>query len=266
MFKRSLTILALAASVTAVAQDKPKSAPATKPARPAATKPAEPPAATKPADPPATAPPTAPLASQRSKISYILGTNIGRNIKRDELELDLDALTAGIKDAVTGNQSRLSDEEAKAAMDKFEKEMQAKQEKSDADKGGKNTTEGNEFLAKNAKREGVVTTASGLQYEVLKKGVGPKPKATDTVKVHYHGTLIDGKVFDSSVERGQPATFGVSQVIPGWVEAIQLMPVGSKWKLFIPSKLAYGERGFGEDIGPNATLIFEVELLGIEKK
>jgi FKBP-type peptidyl-prolyl cis-trans isomerase len=283
MFKRSIVLLAVAISLSAFAEEKAKpgapstakpaspgakpTAPAAKPAEPAA-KAAEP--AAKPASPAVAGEPPRPLDSQldsqQAKVSYILGSNIGKNIKRDDLDLDLEALAAGIKDAVAGNKSRLSDEETKAAMEKFEKEMQAKQEKSGADKGEKNGAEGKEFLAKNGKRQGVSTTASGLQYEVLKKGDGPKPKATDTVKVHYHGTLIDGTVFDSSVERGEPATFGVNQVIPGWIEALQLMPVGSKWKLFIPSQLAYGERGAGNEIGPNSTLIFEVELLGIEKK
>jgi FKBP-type peptidyl-prolyl cis-trans isomerase FklB len=124
---------------------------------------------------------------------------------------------------------------------------------------------GDKFLAENGKKKGVTTTASGLQYEVLKAGDGPKPAATDKVNVHYHGTLINGKVFDSSVERGQPITFGVQEVIKGWTEALQLMPVGSKWKIFIPSQLAYGEQGAGGDIGPNEALVFEVELLGIVK-
>ena len=129
--------------------------------------------------------------------------------------------------------------------------------------GDKNKTEGEEFLAKNKEKEGVKTTDSGLQYEIIKEGTGPKPKETDKVKVDYTGTLIDGTVFDSSVQRGQPATFGVNQVIPGWTEALEMMPVGSKWKIYIPSDLGYGERGAGKDIGPNSTLIFEVELLDI---
>ena len=150
-------------------------------------------------------------------------------------------------------------------MAALEKGLQAKQEKASAGMAEKNAAAGAEFLASNRKREGVTTTPSGLQYEVLNKGDGPTPKRDEKVKVHYHGTLIDGTVFDSSVQRNEPITFGVTDVIPGWTEALQLMPVGSKWKLFIPSGLAYREAGKGPVIGPNATLVFEVELLGIEK-
>ena len=144
--------------------------------------------------------------------------------------------------------------------------MVAKQQKDMAEAGVKNAAEGEKFLADNAKREGVKTTASGLQYEIIKAGEGAKPTANDTVTVHYHGTLINGKVFDSSVDRKEPATFPVGGVIPGWVEALQLMPLGSKWKLFIPAKLAYAERGAGPEIGPGSALIFEVELLKIDPK
>src|SRR5438874_7723429 len=149
---------------------------------------------------------------------------------------------------------------------KFQQEMMAKGETKNKADAEKNQKAGDAFLAENARKEGVKTTASGLQYKVLKSGSGASPKKTDSVKVHYHGTLIDGKVFDSSVQRGEPVTFQVGGVIPGWVEALQLMPVGSKWKLFIPSKLAYAERGAGRDIGPNSALIFEVELLSIGGK
>jgi FKBP-type peptidyl-prolyl cis-trans isomerase len=204
------------------------------------------------------------LDTESKKISYIFGHNIGTRIQTDGIKVDLDTLVAGIKAALAGQTSQLSEDETNATLQKFQQEMQAEQEKAAAAAGGENAKAGAEFLANNAKRKGVVTTASGLQYEILKKADGPKPSKEDTVKVHYHGTLIDGTVFDSSVERGDPAEFPVGQVIAGWTEALQLMPVGSKWKLFIPSKLAYGERGAGEDIGPNSTLIFEVELLGIE--
>ena len=205
------------------------------------------------------------LDTQNSKAAYVIGCNIARNIKRDIADIDVTALVAGLQDVLSGKTPAIADADAMKVMEEFQKEMQAKQEKAAGEAGEKNAKAGDEFLAKNGKREGVTTTASGLQYEVIKKGDGAKPKATETVKVHYHGTLIDGTVFDSSVKRGEPATFGVNQVIPGWVEALQLMPVGSKWKLFIPSKLAYGERGAGNDIGPNSALVFEVELLGIEK-
>lgn len=204
------------------------------------------------------------LESEAQKISYIFGHNIGSKIKSDGIKVDLDTLMAGMKAALAGTPSQLSEEETNTTLQKFQQEMQAEQEKAAAAAGGENAKAGVEFLANNAKRDGVTTTASGLQFEILKKADGPKPTKEDSVKVHYHGTLIDGTVFDSSVDRGEPAEFGVGQVIAGWTEALQLMPVGSKWKLFIPSKLAYGERGAGEDIGPNSTLIFEVELLEIE--
>ena len=147
------------------------------------------------------------------------------------------------------------------AMQAFENSMREKE----AARGNEAKAAGEKFLAENGKKKGVTTTASGLQYEILKAGDGPKPQATDRVNVHYHGTLLNGKVFDSSVERGQPITFGVQEVIKGWTEALQLMPVGSKWRIFIPSNLAYGEQGAGGDIGPNEALIFDVELLGIVK-
>ena len=147
------------------------------------------------------------------------------------------------------------------AMQAFENSMREKE----AARGNEAKAAGEKFLAENGKKKGVTTTASGLQYEILKAGDGLKPQATDRVNVHYHGTLLNGKVFDSSVERGQPITFGVQEVIKGWTEALQLMPVGSKWRIFIPSNLAYGEQGAGGDIGPNEALIFDVELLGIVK-
>jgi FKBP-type peptidyl-prolyl cis-trans isomerase len=205
----------------------------------------------------------APLDTQLKKLSYILGNNVGSRMKADRIEVDAATFLEGLKEALAGKPSRLTEEEAGAVLTKFQEEMQQAQDKAAAEAGGANAKAGEEFLAANLKRAGVTKTASGLQYEVLKKADGPKPKREDTVKVHYHGTLIDGTVFDSSVERGEPVEFGVTQVIPGWTEALQLMNVGSKYKLFIPSKLAYGEKGAGGDIGPNATLVFEVELLAI---
>ncbi len=195
------------------------------------------------------------------KVSYFIGTNMGGQLKGQGIDVDIQALTEGIADAIAGKPSKYSQEEISAAMQAFEGKMQA-----DAEKKAEESKEaGEKFLADNGKRDGVVTTASGLQYEVLKAGEGAKPQATDQVKVHYHGTLVDGKVFDSSVERGEPVTFPVQGVIKGWVEALQLMPVGSKWKLFIPSDLAYGKQGAGADIGPDSALVFEVELLEIVK-
>ncbi len=195
------------------------------------------------------------------KVSYFIGTNMGGQLKSQGIDVDIKALTEGIADAISGKESKYSQEEISAAMQAFETKMQA----DSAKKAGEAKDAGEKFLAENGKREGVTTTASGLQYEVLKAAEGAKPQATDQVKVHYHGTLVDGKVFDSSVERGEPVTFPVQGVIKGWVEALQLMPVGSKWKLFIPSELAYGKQGAGADIGPDAALVFEVELLEIVK-
>jgi FKBP-type peptidyl-prolyl cis-trans isomerase FklB len=203
------------------------------------------------------------LETEAQKISYIFGHNIGSRMKSDGIKVDVDTLVSGIKAALAGEPSQLSENETNSTLQKFQQEMQAEQEKAAAAAGGENAKAGTEYLATNGKRQGVTTTASGLQYEIIKKADGPKPSKEDTVRVHYHGTLIDGTVFDSSVDRAEPAEFGVGQVIAGWTEALQLMPKGSKWKLFIPSKLAYGERGAGEDIGPNSTLIFEVELLDI---
>ena len=203
------------------------------------------------------------LKDQKQRASYSIGADIGGNFKRQDLEISASALAAGISDAFAGK-LQLTEPEMKAALAEFRTNMMAKMEakqKTDSEKNGK---EGEAFLAANAKKEGVKTLPSGLQYKVLKSGTGKSPKATDKVKVHYHGTLIDGTVFDSSVDRNEPATFGLNQVIPGWTEALQLMKEGDKWQLVIPAKLAYGEHPQpGGKIGPNAVLIFEVELLSI---
>ena len=191
------------------------------------------------------------------KISYALGLSIGNNFMSSGIKnVDFESFLKGMQDVINGSEAAISYEEAQQVLNDFFGKLQE-------DRLELNLKAGEEFLAINKNRPGVVTLPSGLQYEILKEGNGPKPKATDQVKCHYHGTLIDGTVFDSSVERGQPATFGVNQVIPGWVEALQLMPVGSKWKLFIPSNLAYGKAGAGQSIEPNSTLIFEVEILDI---
>jgi FKBP-type peptidyl-prolyl cis-trans isomerase len=224
--------------------------------------------AAKPADKPAAAGATAPM----DKVSYFIGTQFGGNLKNQTktmgVELDVENLVQAVRDQFEGKQPKFKEEELKAAMEAFEAVMKGKQaemEKEKMAKAGDVKAAGEKFLVENAKRPGVTTTASGLQYEVLKKGEGAKPVPTDKVNVHYHGTLLSGKVFDSSVDRGMPITFGVQEVIKGWTEALQLMPVGSKWKIFIPSGLAYGDNGAGPDIGPGETLVFEVELLKIEK-
>lgn len=205
------------------------------------------------------------LKDPKQRASYSIGADIGNNFKRQEIDIDPKALAAGLADSY-GGKTTLTEAEMKETLETFRKEMQSKMEVKAKAAGEKNVKEGETFLAANAKKEGVKTTASGLQYKVLKSGAGPSPAKTDSVKVHYHGTLIDGSVFDSSVERGEPVTFGVGEVIPGWTEALQLMKVGDKWQLFIPAKLAYGERGPSPKIGPNSTLLFDVELLSIEPK
>jgi FKBP-type peptidyl-prolyl cis-trans isomerase FklB len=206
------------------------------------------------------------LESDIDKASYLIGRNIGETISADGIELNVDNMVAGLREALAGKDSRIAEADAEKIMEKFQAEMQAKLEAKAKAKSLANVEAGQEFLEENKKREGVTVTESGLQYEVITVGTGEKPTALDTVKVHYHGTLMDGKVFDSSVERKQPAEFQVGGVIAGWTEALQLMPVGSKWKLTIPAKLAYGGQGAGRDIGPHATLVFEVELLSIKGK
>jgi FKBP-type peptidyl-prolyl cis-trans isomerase FklB len=196
------------------------------------------------------------LKDQKDKVSYSIGLQIGFNLSRQKVDISPDVLAAGIKDALAGK-PQLSPDQIKEIMTTFEKDMEQKQKEA----GEKNKTEGAKFLEENKKKDGVKTTASGLQYKVLKEGNGAQPKATDTVSVNYRGTLINGTEFDSSYKRGQPATFPVNGVIKGWTEALQLMKVGSKYQLFIPSSLAYGERAVSPDLGANSTLIFEVELL-----
>jgi FKBP-type peptidyl-prolyl cis-trans isomerase FklB len=206
------------------------------------------------------------LKDQKEKISYLIGVDIGANFKRQAIDIDPDLLGRGIKDGLSGAKPIISEQEAKEVLASFEKEMRAKQEESRKTVGEKNRKEGEVFLAANKAKEGVKTTPSGLQYKVVKPGTGKKPQATDTVTVHYRGTLVDGTEFDSSYRRGKPAVFPVSGVIPGWTEALQLMEEGAKWQVVIPSKLAYGEQGAGQAIGPNATLLFEVELISIQEK
>jgi len=205
------------------------------------------------------------LESSLQKASYAIGLNIGRNFKGQSIEVDLKALAKGLEDALTGTKPLLTDEEIGEVMQTFQEELAARQADRARVEGQKNKTVGDEFLAANKAKPGVKTLPSGLQYKVIAEGTGEKPTKSDTVTTHYRGTLIDGTEFDSSYSRGEPATFPVSGVIAGWTEALQLMPVGSKWQLFIPSDLAYGARGAGERIGPNETLIFEIELLSIDK-
>jgi len=198
------------------------------------------------------------LKTDKQKVSYSIGQQIGQNMKAQGLDIDVDALSMSLSDALEGRESRLSEEEMRSAMQSMQEEMRKKQ--MEATSQNKGIGEG--YLAENKKKKGVQVTASGIQYEILTKGNGKSPKKTDRVKVHYKGTLIDGTEFDSSYKRNQPAEFSVSGVIAGWTEALQLMKVGAKWRLHIPSHLAYGERG-RPSIPPNSVLIFEVELLEI---
>jgi FKBP-type peptidyl-prolyl cis-trans isomerase FklB len=200
------------------------------------------------------------LKDAKDKASYSIGLNIGNNLKKQNVELNTNAFMSGMNDAMSGKKPRLNEQEIREAMMSLEKDMQQKQEAA----GKTNAAEGEKFLAENKTKPGVKTTASGLQYKVAKEGNGAQPKANDMVTVNYRGTLINGTEFDSSYKRGQPASFPVSGVIKGWTEALQLMKSGSKYQLFIPANLAYGERGAGREIGPNSTLIFDVELLEVK--
>jgi FKBP-type peptidyl-prolyl cis-trans isomerase FklB len=206
------------------------------------------------------------LVTKKNKQSYAIGANFGRGLKQQPLDLDPNLVAQGVKDALAGGKLALTDEEARGVLTDLQSELQKNQEAKMSQLGDANKKEGAAFLAANKSKEGVVALPSGLQYKIMKAGTGPKPTASDTVVCNYRGTLINGKEFDSSYKRGQPASFPVSGVIRGWTEALQLMPVGSTWQLFVPSDLAYGDRGAGPDIGPGATLIFDVELISIQGK
>ena len=219
-----------------------------------------------PASPaPATA--AAPLTTQKQKASYAVGANIGRGLHRDGVDVDPAIVARGLRDALAGAKLQLTDEEMKAALTTLTAEMKKKQDAETAAVSEANKKEGETFLAANKSKEGVTTLPDGLQYKILTPGNGPKPTPTDTVVANYKGTLINGTEFHSSYKRGQPVTFPVGQVIKGWTEVLQLMPVGSKWEVYIPSDLAYGPQGPGRGpIGPNETLIFEIELVSIQPK
>jgi FKBP-type peptidyl-prolyl cis-trans isomerase FklB len=203
------------------------------------------------------------LQSQLQKVSYIIGLDIGRNLANQGIEIEAQALSSGVADALSDAEPKLSEAEVQSIMMAFQTEMEAKQADLKSVESDKNVADGKAFLEINRMKDGVVTLASGLQYREVKTGSGKSPKASDKVTTHYKGTLIDGTVFDSSYDRGEPATFPVNGVIAGWTEALQLMKEGSVWELFIPANLAYGTRGAGAKIGPNATLVFTVELLNV---
>ena len=205
------------------------------------------------------------LTTQKDKLSYAIGMNMGQGMKRDSLDLDPSIVLQGFKDASAGK-TLMTDEDMKVVLTNLRDELAKKQQAEAQRLGQINKQAGQQFFAANKAKEGVVTLPSGLQYKILKEGTGPKPAASDTVVCEYRGTLLDGTEFDSSYKRGKPADFPVDKVIKGWTEALQLMPVGSKWQLFVPSDLAYGERTVSAEIGPNSTLIFEVDLLSIQAK
>jgi len=214
----------------------------------------------------AQSPESSPFKTPTEKFSYALGMNLGTTLHKQSVEVDPNIFLQGLKDALAGGKLQMTEEEARAAIIQVQNDLRAKQMAQQQKAGEANKKEGEAFLAANKTKEGVVTLPSGLQYKILKQGTGPKPTSSDSVVCNYRGTLINGTEFDSSYKRGQPATFPVNGVIKGWTEALQLMPVGSKWQLFIPPDLAYGERGAGADIGPDSTLIFEVELISIQGK
>jgi FKBP-type peptidyl-prolyl cis-trans isomerase FklB len=218
---------------------------------------------------PAAAAPLA-LTTDKDKLSYALGSSVGKGLaakmKSDSLDINNAIFLRALKDALTGTKPALTEDEEKAQLEKLDADLRSKQEAKMAAVGDVNKAKGDAFLAANKTKDGVVTLPSGLQYKIISPGTGPKPTTSDTVSANYRGTLIDGTEFDASAKHGGPQTFPVNQVIPGWTEALQLMPVGSKWQLYIPSDLAYGSRGAGGVIGPNSTLIFDIELVSIQGK
>jgi len=204
-----------------------------------------------------------PFKSKKDKVSYMLGMNYGKSLKQSDIDLDQEQFLKGLRDAGTGK-TLLTEEQARTLLMEFQQEMRAKQQEKQKAEAEKNKKAGDEFLAENKRKEGVQTTASGLQYKIETKGTGKVPVAGETVVCHYRGTLIDGTEFDSSYKRGEPASFAVTGVIKGWTEALQMMPVGSKWKLFIPADIAYGDRP-RPNIPANSTLLFDIELIDIKK-
>jgi FKBP-type peptidyl-prolyl cis-trans isomerase FklB len=256
-------------SASAIAQTPatpPAAAPSTQQA-PTAKTPAAKPSTTTTTKPhtASTAPPFA-LTTPKDKASYAIGMNIGKSLRKDSVEVNTAAVLRGMKDALAGGKTLLTEDEAKAAMVALQTDVRKRQDEKMVASGDVNKAKGDAFLAANKTKDGVVTLPSGLQYKIITPGTGPKPGLSDSVVCNYRGTLIDGTEFDSSYKRGQPATFPVGQVIKGWTEALQIMPVGSKWQLYIPSDLAYGSRGAGGDIGPNSTLVFDIELISIQGK
>lgn len=263
--KAKQTPAASASEAPAASSGTPQTPAANSPTVPA-KKTGQAPAAKAPGAPGAKSPAVLTLKTEKDKNSYAFGMNIGRGLRQNSVDIDPAILMRGIKDVLAGGKTLLTDEQAQTTLTAIQNSLRKKQQDMRQQAGDTNKKEGDAFLAENKTKDGVITLPSGLQYKIVKAGDGPKPAAADSVVCNYRGTLINGTEFDSSYKRGQPATFPVGQVIKGWTEALQLMPVGSKWELYIPSDLAYGDRGAGANIGPNATLIFEVELLSIQGK
>jgi FKBP-type peptidyl-prolyl cis-trans isomerase FklB len=251
LFGRAIAQQALAAS--------PQQAPATKPQQPSAPKTPRPAAPKRPTTP-------LTLKTPKDKVSYAIGMNYGTGLHKQAIDVDPAIAARGLRDALTGTKTLLTEEEMRTVLTQLQADLRKKQQDKAQQLGDANKKSGDAFLAANKAKDGVVALPSGLEYKILLEGNGPKPALTDTVVCNYRGTLLDGTEFDSSYKRGQPATFPVNGVIKGWTEALQLMPVGSKWQLFIPPDLAYGNNGAGGQIGPGATLIFEVELISIQGK
>ena len=262
----AVTLVAAGIMLIGIGYTQAQQTPAAKPSTAPATSTSKAPAKKTPATAAKSAAPAA-LESKKDKFSYALGMNYGAglnaNLKKQSVEVDPDLVLQGFKDGLGGAKTRLTEQEAQAVLQEVGTEIRKVQQEKAEKVGAANKTEGEAFLAANKTKEGVVTLPSGLQYKILQAGTGPKPTASDTVVCNYKGTLINGTEFDSSYKRGQPATFPVGGVIKGWTEALQLMPVGSKWQLFIPADLAYGDRSPSPDIAPGDTLIFEVELISI---
>jgi FKBP-type peptidyl-prolyl cis-trans isomerase FklB len=269
-FIAAVTILAAGMLLgNALAQNTPAATTQATPSSPAQSSAAPAKAQTSTAKKPATtAKSAAPLTlkTQKEKFSYALGMRMGANLKKQDVPVDSSIMARGLRDGLMGNKSLLTDQEAQDAITAQQKVMQEKQQAVMGKEAEANKKEGEAFLTANKSKEGVVALPDGMEYKILQKGEGPKPTASDTVTVNYRGTLINGTEFDSSYKRGQPVTFPLNGVIKGWTEGLQLMPVGSKWQLFIPSELAYGDRGAGANIAPGSTLIFEVELISIGAK
>lgn len=224
------------------------------------------PSAKAPAAAPAQSPAPAPaFKTQKEKVSYAIGMEMGKGVKSQGIDVDPSILAQGLRDAMSGAKPQMSEDELKQVITGLQQEMRQKQMQMQEAAGAENKTKGDAFLAENSKKDGVVALPDGLQYKILSAGTGKKPAETDTVMCNYKGTFLDGTEFDSSAQAGKPVPFEVKNVIPGFKEVLQLMPVGSKWQVFIPSNLAYGERGAGNVIGPNATLIFEIELVSIQE-